>query len=143
MCMGPDLSFYRVLKHFRLLNSINPNPLEFLDENGYSLEIKYERLCWDSYTSVRIYSADKKVYLTFNTKYLELLAPLTMTQLACLYVFDNINHSWKPTIPLEYKVDKIKLLRKINRKIIKNSMLKYEINLYRTYGCKNYIKSLL
>ena len=141
--MGPDLSFYRVLKHLRLLNSINPNPLEFLDENGYSLEIKYEKLCWDSYTSVRIYSADKKVYLTFNTKSLELLAPLTMAQLACLYVFDNINHSWKPTIPLEYKVDKIKLLRKINRKIIKNSMLKYEINLYRTYGYKNYIKSLL
>ena len=141
--MGPDLSFYRVLKHLRLLNSINPNPLEFLDENGYSLEIKYEKLCWDSYTSVRIYSADKKVYLTFNTKSLELLAPLTMAQLACLYVFDNINHSWKLTIPLEYKVDKIKLLRKINRKIIKNSMLKYEINLYRTYGYKNYIKSLL
>lgn len=141
--MGPDLSFYRVLKHLRLLNSINPNPLEFLDENGYSLEIKYEKLCWDSYTSVRIYSADKKVYLTFNTKSLGLLAPLTMVQLACLYVFDNINHSWKPTIPLEYKVDKIKLLRKINRKIIKNSMLKYEIDLYRTYGYKNYIKSLL
>ena len=140
--MGPDLSFYRVLKHLRLLNSINPNPLEFLDENGYSLEIKYEKLCWDSYTSVRIYSADKKVYLTFNTKSLGLLAPLTMVQLACLYVFDNINHSWKPTIPLEYKVDKIKLLRKINRKIIKNSMLKYEIDLYRTYGYKNYIKSL-